>query len=88
MPTSTEITNTIEDKIMDNIRVGQQAVVDCVRNWADTVETTFAKLPELAAAVAPLKGGSVLESTFGFTEQMVASQREFAWATRPWATRP
>ncbi len=78
MTTAVEITNAIQDKVLDNICVVQQAVVDCVRNWAETVEMTFSKLPELAFVGAPLRSSHALESAFGFTERMMANQREFA----------
>jgi hypothetical protein len=78
MPTSAEITHEVQEKVLDNIHVGQRAVVDCVRSWAETVEMTLSKLPELAFADAPLKPSQVFESAFAFTERMMASQRKFA----------
>jgi hypothetical protein len=78
MPTSAEITTAVQDKVLDSVYVGQRAVVDCVRSWAETVEMTFSALPELATADSPLKPSQVLESAFGFTERMMASQRDFA----------
>lgn len=78
MPTTLEVTNAIQDKVLDNVRVGQQAFVDCVQSWAHTVETAFTKLPELASAITPAKLDSVMGSTLAFTEQLLASQRDFA----------
>lgn len=78
MPISAEITNDVQDKVLDHICVVQHAVVDCVRSWAETVEMMFSKLPELPYAGAPLHSSHVLESAFGFTERMMASHREFA----------
>ncbi|HEV3401091.1 MAG TPA: hypothetical protein VG078_04650 [Acidimicrobiales bacterium] len=77
MPTALETTTAIQDKVFAGIEASQKAVVDYVRAWAETVETTFSKLPELATA-EPLKPSQVLETTLGFTEKVVASQREFA----------
>jgi hypothetical protein len=77
MPTALETTTAIQDKVFAGIEASQRAVVDYVRAWAETVETTFSKLPELATA-EPLKPSQVLETTLGFTEKVVASQREFA----------
>ncbi len=78
MPVPTEITNDVQDKVLDHICVVQQAVVDCVRSWAETVEMMFSKLPEFGLAGAPLRSSHVLENAFGFTERVMASQREFA----------
>lgn len=76
MATALATTKQIQDKVFANIETGQQAVIDFVRSWAETVETTFAKLPELATA-EPAKPSELLESTFSFTERVFNSQREF-----------
>ena len=77
MPNALETTTEIQDKVFAGIQASQNAVVDYVRAWAETVETTFSKLPELATS-EPLKPSQVMETTLGFTEKVVASQREFA----------
>ena len=77
MPTALETTTAIQDKVFAGIEASQKAVVDYVRAWADTFATTFSKLPELATA-EPLMPSQGFETTLGFTERVVASQREFA----------
>lgn len=77
MATALETTKEIQDKVFASIETGQQAVVDSIRAWAGTVETTFARLPELAFA-DPAKPSEILESTFGFTERVFNSNRDFA----------
>ncbi len=76
MATALETTKEIQDKVFAGIETGQQAVVDSVRAWAQTVETTFARLPELAFA-DPAKPSEILESTFSFTERVFNSNRDF-----------
>lgn len=78
MPTATETTKVIQDKLLQNVQVGQNAVVDLVRSWADTVETVFAGIPEVAFADVPPKPSQVLENGFNFTEKLLSSQRDFA----------
>jgi hypothetical protein len=78
MPTPIEITNAVEDKVLDSVRVGQKAVVDTVRSWAETVETVFSRLPELGSVDTPLKPTQAFENAFGFAERLWATQREFA----------
>ncbi len=78
MPTYAETTKDVQDKVLDHIHVSQQAVVDCVRSWAETVEMMFSRLPELNSDDAPLRPGRIFESAFWFTERVMASQREFA----------
>jgi hypothetical protein len=77
MPTALETTTAIQDKVFAGIEASQKAVVDSVRAWADTVAATFSKLPDLVTA-EPLRPSQVFETTLGFTEKVVASQREFA----------
>lgn len=76
MPTATETTTAIQDKVYAGIEASQKAVVDSVRTWAETVETVFSRLPELAFST-PVPPSEVFENTFGFTERVLASQREF-----------
>lgn len=77
MATALATTKEIQDKVLAGIETGQQAFVDVVRSWAEAVETTFAKLPELATA-PPAKPSELLESTFSFTERVFNSNRDFA----------
>lgn len=77
MATALDTTKEIQDKVFAGIETGQKAVVDVVKSWAETVELTFSKLPELAFAV-PAKPSELLESTFGFTERLFNSNRDFA----------
>lgn len=78
MPVAAETTKVIQDKVLKSVQVGQNAVVDVVRSWADTVETVFSRVPEFTLAEVPPKPGQVLESTFNFTERLLAAQRDFA----------
>lgn len=77
MATALETTKEIQDKVFAGIETGQKAVIDVVRTWAETVETTFSKLPELAFA-SPAKPSELLESTFSFSERVFNSNRDFA----------
>ena len=76
MPTAIETTREMQDKIFAGIEASQKAIVDGVRTWAESVETVFAKAPELAFS-DPAKPSQLLETTFGFTERLFNSNREF-----------
>lgn len=78
MATAQQVTNDIQDRMLDTVRVGQKAVVDFVRSWSQTVEATVSKLPELAFPEQPFTPRQAYENAFGFTEKLLASQREFA----------
>jgi hypothetical protein len=77
MPTALETTREIQDKVFAGIEASQKAIVVGVRTWAESFETVFSKLPELAFA-DPAKPSELFESTFSFTERVFNSNREFA----------
>ncbi|MGH9265436.1 MAG: hypothetical protein ACRD1D_12175 [Acidimicrobiales bacterium] len=76
MPTATETTTAIQDKVFAGMQASQKAAVESVRSWAETVESVYSKLPELAFST-PVPPSQVLENAFGFTEKLLANQREF-----------
>ena len=78
MATAQQVNNEIQDRVLDTVRVGQKAAVEFVRTWAETVEATFSRLPELAFAEQPFNPTQAFQAAFGFTEKLLASQREFA----------
>ena len=78
MATAQQVTNEVQDRVLDTVQVGQKAFVDFVRSWAQTVEATFAKLPDVTFSQPPLKPSEAFESAFGFAEKLLASQRDFA----------
>ena len=67
----------VQERVLDTVRIGQKGMVDFVRSWAQTVESTFAKLPEFAFT-EPVKPSEALENAFSFTERLLTAQREFA----------
>lgn len=77
MATALDTTREIQDKLFAGIETGQKAYVDAVKSWAETVELTFSKLPELPFA-DPAKPSELLESTFSFSERLFNSNRDFA----------
>lgn len=77
MATALDTTKEIQDKVFAGIQTGQKAVLDVVKTWAETVELTFSKLPELAFA-DPVKPSEFLESSFSFSERVFNSNRDFA----------
>jgi hypothetical protein len=78
MPTAQQVTNEVQERLLETVKVGQKGLVDFVRSWAQTVEATFSKLPDLSFPESTLKPTEAFEQAFGFTEKFLASQREFA----------
>ena len=76
MATAIEATTAVQDKMFTALQVGQKAMLDGVKTWADTVETIYAKLPDLMTA-EPMKPTQLFETTLAFTEKVLASQQEF-----------
>ena len=77
MPTATATTTEIQKKFLTSLEASQKAVVTMVGTWAETVETVFSKFPDLVTT-EPVKPTEAVESAFGFTEKVLASQRDFA----------
>ena len=81
MTKAREITEEVQERVLESVQVGQQAVVDCVRSWSTTVETLFRRLPELSFtdnAKPNEQGNYTFESGYEFTERLMKSQRDFA----------
>jgi len=78
MTTTREITSEVQEKVLDSVKVGQRAIIDSVRSWATTSETFFSKLPELSSTATAVKPADLFETSFAFTERLLASQRDFA----------
>ncbi|MDQ4132037.1 MAG: hypothetical protein M3179_02270 [Actinomycetota bacterium] len=78
MPTPTEITNAVEDQVLNSVRVSQKAVVDSVRSWSQTMESVFSRLPEFSFPDNQVRPTEAFERALGFTEKVVATQRDFA----------
>ncbi|MEA2686514.1 MAG: hypothetical protein QOE93_1709 [Actinomycetota bacterium] len=76
MATALEATTAIQDKMFSALQVGQKAMLDGVKTWADTVETIYAKLPDLMTA-EPMKPTQYFATTIAFTEKVIASQQDF-----------
>jgi hypothetical protein len=68
-----EITD-VQDKVLDVVRTGQDAVVDAVKTVADKLPS-WSALPYADQLPSP---GEVVDRAFGYTEQVIDTQREFA----------
>ena len=80
MADSTDPTQEIQAQVLDGIRKSQEAVVDGMRAWAETVQQL---VPGSAQAAAPGAGqlpsaAEVVDSVFDFAAQLLNAQRELA----------
>jgi hypothetical protein len=78
MPTPTDITNQVQDKLLDSVKVSQKAVVDSVRSWSEAMETVFSRLPEISFSENQVRPTEAFERALGFGEKVLSTQRDFA----------
>jgi len=78
MATAQQVASEVQERVLDTVRVGQKGMIDFVRAWSQTVEATFARLPDLTLSEAPVKPSEAFENAFSFSEKLFTAQRDFA----------
>ena len=70
----------LQDEILKTVRKSQEAVVDAIKAWADTVQSIVPKLPAVSVPLADKlpKPEDVVANAYDFAEQLLAGQRKFA----------
>ena len=70
----------LQDEILKTVRKSQEAVVDAIKAWTDTVQSITPKLPSVSVPLADRlpKPEDVVASAYDFAEQLLAGQRRFA----------
>jgi hypothetical protein len=73
-------TQEIQGEVLDAVRKGQEAMVDAIKQWAETVQAITPSIPVPALPYADKlpKPEELLTSAYDFAEQLLASQRKFA----------
>ena len=73
-------TQELQAQFLDSVRKSQEAVVDTLRTWAETVHSMTPALPVSAAPFADKlpKPGELVADAFDFAEQLLVTQRKFA----------
>jgi hypothetical protein len=80
MPTDMDPTQEIQTQVLDGIRKSQEAVIDGMRTWAETIQqlvpgTAQAAMPRTDQLPTPAE---VVDSVFDFAAQLLNAQRELA----------
>jgi hypothetical protein len=75
-----DTTQEIQAQVLDGIRKSQEAVIDGMRSWAETVQqlvpgTAQSALPRSSQLPSPTE---VVDSVFDFAAQLLNAQRELA----------
>jgi len=70
----------LQDEILSTVRKSQEAVIDAIRAWSETVQSITPKLPAVPVPGADKlpKPEEVVASAYDFAEKLLASQRKFA----------
>lgn len=81
MATAQGIIESVEDRIADGMRQGQEAILNAVRTWAEAGKQISPDLSSLSLTAADLpKPSELVENAFAFTYRLLDSQRDFAKA--------
>lgn len=79
MTDTREMTQTAQNQALDFVRQSQDAFVEAMQVWSDSVNRLMGSTQERTASVSDLpKPDEVLDQVFDFAESMLAAQREFA----------
>lgn len=76
--TITDNTQAAQEQTLKAIRQAQQAVVEAVRTSAKTVEKTIPETPAVPFGDKLPTPQEIIETSFGFAEELLKAQREFA----------
>jgi hypothetical protein len=68
---------TAQERYLDAVREGQEAWADAVRAWSDSVQRMWGDPSSTTTREAPT-AEQVIDNVFGFAEQLLAAQRDFA----------
>jgi AbrB family looped-hinge helix DNA binding protein len=70
----------LQDEMLKTVRKSQEAVIDAIRTWADTVQSIMPKLPGVDAPTSEKspRPEEVVASAHDFAEQLLSSQRTFS----------
>jgi hypothetical protein len=70
----------LQDEVLNTVRKSQEAVIDALKSWAETVQSITPKLPAVPVPGADKlpKPEEVVASAYDFAEKLLASQRKFA----------
>ena len=82
-------TKEVQGEILDVVRKSQDAMVDAIKRWAETIHsmTPSIPVPNLPYTDKLPKPEEVVANAYSFAEQLLVSQRHFAESVLD-ATKP
>jgi hypothetical protein len=77
MSTSESSSTSPQEQYLDAVREGQEAWADAVHAWSESVQRMWGDPSSTTTREAPT-AEQVIDNVFGFAEQLLAAQRDFA----------
>jgi hypothetical protein len=76
MPT----TQDIQHEFLSTVRKGQDAVLEAIKTWVETVQSVTPRIPTVQIPLTDKlpKPEDLVANAYDFAEQLLASQRRFA----------
>ena len=73
-------TQAVQSEVLNTVRKSQEAVIDAIKTWVETVQSITPKIPAIDMPFAGQlpKPEEVVASAYDFAEQLLAGQRRFA----------
>jgi hypothetical protein len=70
----------VQTEILKTVRRSQEAVIEAIKTWADTVRTITPPMPELSLPFADKlpRPEELVGNAYDFAEKLLAGQRKFA----------
>ena len=68
----------VQGQLLNTVRKSQDAVVDAITRWAETVQSIAPSMPVLPYTDKLPKPEDFVANAYDFAEQLLASQRKFA----------
>ncbi len=75
--TVADITESVQNQVLDGLKQYQDVLVEAVRGWAETIEEIVPARPELPFAHQLPRPTDVADNVFDLAEKLLANQREF-----------
>jgi hypothetical protein len=74
------VSQELQSQILDTVRKSQEAVLDVLTTWANTIQSITPPVPALSPAIADKlpKPEELVATAYDFAEQVLANQRKFA----------
>ena len=73
-------TQAVQNEVLNTVSKSQEAVVDAIKTWVETVQSIAPKIPSVQVPGADKlpKPQEVVANVYDFAEQLLATQRKFA----------